>query len=80
MDNVTVGLNFGSALDRLRQGAKLRRAGWNGTGMAIGVREPEGSTDMDRPYIWIRGVDGKRVPWTPSQVDILATDWEVVDE
>lgn len=80
MTNVLSGLSFGEALVQLYAYAELRRAGWNGPGMAIGIREPEGPTDMDRPYVWIRGVDGLRVPWTPSQVDILATDWEVVDD
>lgn len=84
MDNVSVArteLSFSDMLDHLRGGDRrcwARRYGWNGTGMMIGIMAVEPSGDMDREYLWILGADGMRSPWTPSQVDILANDWEVL--
>lgn len=39
-----VGLGFGQALDAVKAGRRAARAGWNGTGMFISVRE--GSADI----------------------------------
>lgn len=80
MTNVLSGLSFGEALVQLYAYAELRRAGWNGPGMAIALQEPDEHSKMEGAYVYIRGADGLRVPWTPSQVDILATDWEVVED
>lgn len=37
---------------------------------------PEGTLMCFDPYLMIRTADGTLVPWTPSQSDILADDWE----
>lgn len=36
----TEGMNFGHAIEAMRQGAKVARAGWNGKGMWIAITQP----------------------------------------
>lgn len=90
-------MNFGQALDKLKQGIKVARAGWNGKGMflyyvpankypasrnehgtMIGVFEddmiPYGA------YIAMKTAQNNVVPWLASQTDVLAEDWETVDQ
>lgn len=85
--------SFSWALDRIKEGAKLQRSGWNGTGMFVflvpgstfqvnrppllGIY-PEGTTINYHAHIDIKTADGKVVPWLASQTDVLADDWEVV--
>lgn len=37
---------------------------------------PEGTVCRFQRYLMMRTTDGSFVPWTPSQTDILADDWE----
>ena len=34
---------------------------------------------MGLPYLYIKTVDGKLVPWLASQTDLLAEDWIEVE-
>lgn len=70
---------FGEALYNLRQGKKVTRWGWNGKGMWLALQEPDDNSQMSKPYIYIAVADGNFVPWTASQTDLLAEDWEIVD-
>ena len=84
--------NFGAALRRMREGLKLSREGWNGKGMWAELQKPDAHSKMTRHYIFLCVPNGKtsqfaasneavdRVPWLPSQTDLLAEDWfEVVN-
>jgi len=96
--------DFGEALNELRAGRKVRRAGWNGKGMWIvlmpslslppySTQEPGPKvndrtakhigpdTPLDsQPYVAMWTADGKWQPgWLPSQADLFARDWEVVE-
>ncbi len=86
-------MNFSKALDHLKEGARVSRAGWNGKGMFVFLvagsnfkvnREPllsimgEGAEVTYRPHIDMKDAEGKVVPWLASQTDILADDWGVV--
>lgn len=73
--------NFGEMLEQLIAGAKFAREGWNGKGMYIQLQVPDENSKMKRPYIYIVPLeDGSAtVPWVASQVDILATDWVIVE-
>lgn len=71
-------MNFGQALDALRWGNKVARAGWNGKGMWINLQVPDAGSKMTLPYIYMFTADGHQVPWLASQTDILATDWSIV--
>lgn len=68
-------LDFGQALDGLRDGRAMAREGWNGKGQYVKLQTPDENSKMSLPYLYITTVDGKRVPWLASQTDLLATDW-----
>lgn len=86
-------MNFSQALERIKEGQKLMRSGWNGKGMFVflvpgstflvnrppllGIY-PEGTEINFRPHIDMRDAGGCVVPWLASQTDILADDWEIV--
>lgn len=82
----TDGMTFGLAVEAMKRGAKVARAGWNGKGMWIGMHKESGTftrqecgTDLTyRDYIVMKTVDDQLVPWTASQTDVLASDWTVV--
>ena len=76
----TTGLSFGLALEALKRGNRVSRAGWNGKGMWIQDWTP--MHEVDLPYIVLMYPvnsaaypKGARVPWTPSQTDVRADDW-----
>lgn len=70
-------MNFGQAIEALKAGKCVSRAGWNGKGMWLALQVPDAHSKMSRPYIYMKTADGKLVPWVASQTDILANDWEV---
>lgn len=79
----TSGFNFGEALEKLKEGLRMARAGWNGKGMWIVLQRPDENSKMTLPYIYIEYPEGhpaypsgSRVPWLASQTDLLADDWE----
>jgi len=71
-------VNFGQALEALKEGKKVQREGWNGKGMWIELQVPDVNSKMQRPYIYIEPGEGWRVPWVASQPDMLSDDWVVV--
>lgn len=78
----TVVGSFGWALERLNEGSRVARAGWNGKGMWLCCIKPVNAMcngfDM-QPCIGMKTVDSKMQPgWVPSQQDMLALDWVIV--
>lgn len=71
-------MDFGSALQGLKQGHRLARAGWNGKGMWVHLQIPDQNSKMTLPYIYMKTACNNQVPWLASQTDILAEDWEIV--
>jgi len=71
-------IEFGSAIELLKQGEKVTRKGWNGAGQYLQLQVPDEHSNMCLPYIYIVTVDGEFVPWVASQTDMLAEDWTVV--
>ena len=85
--------NFSVALDHIKNGCKVARAGWNGKGMFIflvpgsqfkvsrptllGIY-PEGTDINYHAHIDMRTANGQIVPWLCSQTDMLANDWEMI--
>lgn len=75
---------IGWAIKQMHNGAKVARAGWNGKGLWLELQVPDEHSKMTLPYIYINyptdaiNTPGARVPWLPSQTDLLATDWEIV--
>ena len=87
-------MNFGNAIEALKEGKRVARAGWNGKGMFLFLvpgsnfnvnREPllsimgEGAQITYRPHIDMKDAEGKVVPWLASQTDMLAEDWQIVE-
>ena len=75
-------MNFGQALELLKKGKSVYRAGWNGNGMWLQMQMPDLNSKMTMPYIYIeypKGSkaypNGSRVPWLASQTDMLSNDW-----
>lgn len=71
-------LNFGGALQALRDGFNVTREGWNGKGMFLTLQTPDENSKMKRPYIFITPDADYVVPWVASQADLLAEDWSIV--
>lgn len=86
-------MNFGQALEAIKEGKLVAREGWNGKGMFVFLVKgstftvnrapllgifPEGTEINYRPHIDLRDAEGKIVPWVVSQSDVMAEDWVVV--
>lgn len=88
------GLTFGDALQALKAGKRVARAGWNGKGMfvyyvraAAYLAQSEAAKTYFgenayvpyAPYLALKGVDERVSPWVPSINDVLAEDWVVLE-
>ena len=77
-------MTFSEALDLVKKGKKVQRAGWNGKGMWVAMQAPDAGSKNTLPYLYLQyPADAKvypnaRVPWLASQTDLLADDWRVV--
>ena len=83
-------LCFGTVLTGLKKSVPkvyehaARRSGWNGTGMLIRIQKHDEQSYMTQPYLYIEYSEnhpvhpGLRMPWVPSQGDVMAEDWELV--
>jgi len=87
----TAGLTFGLAIEAMKKGAKVARAGWNGKGMWLRIFVPfadkqfqitehaadprYGDSGTLIPWIGMRTATNQFVPWLASQTDMLAEDW-----
>ena len=72
-------MNFGQAIETLKQGKKVARAGWNGKGMHLELQRPDAHSKMTLPYIYMYTVKGDNVPWLTSQTDMFSEDWVTVE-
>ena len=67
-------MGFGQAIEALKNGQRVARAGWNGTSMYIYLLTVPGY----EPCICMHTAQGKEQPgWLASQPDILSADWEI---
>lgn len=84
-------MNFGHALETLKMGHSVCRAGWNGKGMFIYLvpaaaypaqtavaKAVFGDMVPYNAYLALKGVDGTVSTWVPSINDVLANDWSIV--
>jgi hypothetical protein len=94
--HVMSNMNFGNALQALKDGKKVARHGWNGKNMWV-IFVPgskleklyEGSAYAKhmsgpvtiRPHLDMCNADGQMQPgWLASQSDMLSDDWFIVAE
>lgn len=88
-------MTFSVALEQIKAGKKVSRAGWNGKGMFVFLQEgSEICANVARnkhiamlpgdikicPHIDMKAADGSIViGWLASQTDLLSDDWGVVE-
>ena len=70
-------MNFGEALNAIKNGLSVSRHGWNGPNQKLTLQIPDENSKMTLPYIYITTVQGDLVPWLASQTDLLKEDWYV---
>jgi hypothetical protein len=87
MSNTIELINYGGAIEALKEGKRVARNGWNGVGMWIKLQRPDEHSLMTHPYMYIEYPanenhhtypTGSRIPWVASQSDTLAEDWFIV--
>jgi hypothetical protein len=84
-------MNFGKALEALKDGKKVARKGWNGKEQFIELAtnvsyvNPQGNIinvnheQMGNKAIAFVGTSGVQLGWLASQADMLSEDWQIVD-
>ncbi len=72
------GLSFGDAIEALKYGMRVARAGWNGKDMWLNLQVPDEHSKMSLPYIYMFTAQADQVPWLASQTDMLSEDWVVL--
>lgn len=83
-------MNFGSALQACRDGAKIQRSGWNGKNQyvelatCISYKNRQGETinvnhdAIGNQALAFVGTSGVQLGWLASQADMLADDWKIL--
>jgi hypothetical protein len=69
-------MDFGKALQHVKEGRAVCRRGWNGKDMFIALYGVGEEDVMTMPFIYMRTACFNLVPWLASQTDLLATDWQ----
>jgi hypothetical protein len=76
-------MNFGQAVEALKDGQKVAREGWNGKGMWLKLIKAGNAVFMGyemQDCIGMKTANNEMQPgWLASQADILAEDWAVVE-
>ena len=84
-------MNFGKAIDLLKEGKKVSRKGWNGKNQYIELATNISYKNVDGELININhktmgnkaiafiGTSGVPIGWLASQSDMLSDDWELID-
>jgi hypothetical protein len=76
-------MNFGQAIEALKEGERVARKGWNGKGMWLTLIHAGNA--IHRGYdmqdcIGMKTASNDMQPgWLASQADMLAEDWEMID-
>lgn len=70
-------MNFGEAIEAMKEGRKVSRKGWNGRGMWLAIQIPDTMSKMQLPYIYMSTAQEELVPWLASQSDMLSEDWHI---
>jgi len=83
-------MNFGLALEALKEGHKVSRSGWNGKGQYIELAtnisymrtdnqiQNVNHEQMGNKAIAFVGTSGIQLGWLASQADMLSDDWGIV--
>ena len=83
-------MDFGKAIQLLKEGKRLQREGWNGKGqyieLAVNISYKNSKEEIinaehdaiGNKAIAFVGTSGVQIGWLASQVDMLANDWKEV--
>lgn len=84
-------MDFGKAIQELKQGKKLQRSGWNGKNQYIELATNISYKNAENEIINVEhenignkaiafvGTSGVQLGWLASQADMLANDWQIVE-
>jgi hypothetical protein len=85
-------MNFGEALQAMKNGFKVIRIGWSQLGMYLYyipaqsypsvteiAKKEFGDSVPYEAYVALKTAANSVVPWNPSQVCILAEDWQIAE-
>ena len=83
-------MDIGQAVDALKAGNMVRRAGWNGKNMHLYLEDQlshtiqagvfKGQRREYAPVVCLYNAKSIHQPgWVCSQEDLLATDWEIAE-
>lgn len=84
-------MNFGQAINEMKQGKKVKRNGWNGKNQyielasnisyvnALGEEVNAEHEAIGNKAIAFVGTSGVQLGWLASQADMLAEDWMLVE-
>jgi len=79
-------MTFGLAMEVMKKGMAICRKGWIGKECWICLYIPidnmdfrNGTSYPQLPYLIMKTVDNKIIPWTAYITDMLAEDWELVE-
>jgi hypothetical protein len=82
-------MTFGEAINKVKEGAKIARKGWNGKNQYVelatrisymNVRGEVVNCEYEaigNKALAFVGTSGVQIGWLASQADMLANDWEV---
>lgn len=83
-------MDFGKAIQLVKEGKKVQREGWNGKNqyielaMCISYTNAEGKivnaehNEIGNSAIAFVGTSGVQLGWLASQADMLANDWKEI--
>lgn len=79
-------MNFGEALEQVKNGKRIARRNWNGKGQYVFLVRAEQLKNIADKFQKVVDVlaicttsDVIQVGWLATQTDMLATDWYVVE-
>mgnify|MGYP005794549617 CR=1 FL=1 len=84
-------MDFGQAIQRLKEGMKVQRQGWNGKNQYIElatnisyINENKETVNAEHEVIGNKaiafvGTSGVQLGWLATQSDMLAKDWRIVE-
>ena len=84
-------MNFGEALEILKDGKKVKRKGWNGKRQYIELASGISYVNANKEVINVEhneignkaiafvGTSGVQIGWLATQADMLAEDWMLVE-
>lgn len=83
----TSGLSFGLAIEALEKDKRVSRKAWGGADVWLAIHREPGVFLMDlydldvtyEDYITMKTKENTLVPWLPSQADIRANDWFILE-